>query len=208
MKQRARSQRGYTAVELMLALGLFAVGVSGIIAMQKVTVVSNSHAKNLAVATQIAEAWLDQLASDATLWTSPGASSATSDIDKTTWVKEAAGSNNGKWFLPTFSTARKFGRDFDALGAPLNDPDNARFCTQVRLTNLYDASGNAGAGRTTLSGNALLRAEVRVFWLRDGQPGIAKACSSVQTINTVAAAKDQYHFVYKVTGLRQHSSLK
>ena len=61
--RRARA-RGYTAVELMLSIGLFAIGVTGIIAMQKLTVVSNQHAKNLAIATNIAEAWLDQLATE------------------------------------------------------------------------------------------------------------------------------------------------
>ncbi len=207
MKRGQASKRGYTAVELMLALGLFAVGVSGIIAMQKLTVVSNSHAKNLAIGTQIAQAWLDQLATDATLWTSPAASNGVSDIDNTTWVKEAAGANGGKWFLPDYDSTRKFGRDFDALGVPKNDPDNARFCTHVRLTMLYTADGTS-AGRTTLPGDGLVRAEVRVFWLRDGQPALAKACSSADTIDTVAAATDKYHFVYKVSAVRQHSSTK
>ena len=59
MRLRAR---GYTMVELMMALGILAIGVSGIIAMHKVTVAANQHAKNLAVASHIAQAWQEQLA--------------------------------------------------------------------------------------------------------------------------------------------------
>ena len=60
--------RGYTIVELMMAITVLAIGVSGIIAMQKITVASNLHAKKLAIATQIARAWQDRLAVDASLW--------------------------------------------------------------------------------------------------------------------------------------------
>jgi hypothetical protein len=205
-----RRERGYTAVELMLALGLFGVGVSGIIAMQKLTVVSNQHAKNLAIATHAAEAWLDQLAADATLWNSPTKAGEADDIADTTWVENASGANDGLWFLPAWSDDLRFGAGFDALGAPLEDAANARFCAHVRLTTLYSATGAAAtaAGRETLAGNGLVRAEVRVFWLRDGAVAIGKACTEASAIGEVATATDRYHRVFKVTALRQHGSLK
>ena len=43
-------QHGYTAVELLMAISIFGIGVAGIISMQKVTAVSNAHSKNLAIA--------------------------------------------------------------------------------------------------------------------------------------------------------------
>jgi type IV pilus assembly protein PilV len=184
----------------MLALGLFAVGVSGIIAMQKVTLVSNQHAKNLAIATRVAEAWLDQLAADATLWDS------TLGIDATLWVINAKDAD-GLWQLPPWDGQRQFGPGFDALGAPIADGDNARFCTHVRLTSLFDqAGGESISGRQTLAGNGLARAEVRVFWLRDGAAPIDGACSNNDsgTIADVAAATDRYHQVFKVSAVRQH----
>lgn len=204
-----RRQRGYTAVELMLALGLFAVGVSGIIAMQKLTIVSNQHAKNLAIATKIAEAWLDQLAADATLWNSPTKPGELDDIGDTVWVENASGANDGVWKLPVWNDDLNFGRGFDALGAPLETADDARFCTHLRLTTLYSATGGAtGSGRETLAGNGLVRAEVRVFWLRDGATPIEKACSDEDTIDEVTAATDTYHRVYKVSAVRQHGSTR
>jgi hypothetical protein len=205
-----RRERGYTAVELMLALGLFAVGISGIIAMQKVTIVSNQHAKNLAIATHIAEAWLDQLAAEATIWNAPASSGQSSDLTDTTWVNAGLGSNNGVWTLPTpaYDAGRRFGRGFDALGAPVTDPTTARFCTHLRLTTLYQAEGLPVAGRTLLAGNGLIRAEVRVFWLRDGQTPVTQACSSAGSVATVVDSLDKYHSVYKVSAIRQHSTPK
>ena len=54
---KRRSQAGYTMVELMMALALLTVGVLGIVSLQRVTVVSNGHAKRLATAQRIAQTW-------------------------------------------------------------------------------------------------------------------------------------------------------
>jgi len=198
-----RWQRGYTAVELMLALGLFAVGVSGIIAMQKVTIVSNQHAKNLAIATRIAEAWMDQLAADSTLW------NATTGISSTLWVQGASGTTNGVWHVPAWDTNRDFGPAFDALGAPVQNAANARFFTHVRLTTLYAEEGGLINGRTVLADNGLARAEVRVVWLRDGATPIPDAFTNdADVIQAVADATDIYHRVVKVGAVRQHGSPK
>ena len=196
MKHRAR---GYTAVELMLALGLFAVGVSGIIAMQKLTIVSNQHAKNLAIATHIAQAWLDQLAADATLWTNLSTSFNSTVINATT---------DGAWQLPIWDDTRQFGPGFDALGAPTAAAADARFCTHVRLTTLHAPAGGVVNGRQLLANNGLARVEVRVFWLRDGAVPIANACSQQNTVSAVGDATDTYHRVVKVSAVRQHGRAK
>ncbi len=88
MNARLQRQRGYTAVELMMAIGIFGVGVTGIIAMQKVTSVSNQHAKNLSIATHIAESWLDMLATDAVTWNHPSPGNTAPDISQTTWLQK------------------------------------------------------------------------------------------------------------------------
>jgi prepilin-type N-terminal cleavage/methylation domain-containing protein len=186
-----RRRRGYTLVELMMALALFSVAILGIIAMQKVTVVSNAHAKNLAVAQRIAQAWAGQLEMEATTWRTvfgPG------------WL------NSGNvWQRPAYLPERAFGGAFDGLGNPLTDANvaQARFCTHLRMAWLYPQGMATG-------GNAMLRAEIRVFWLKDGETPLdstASMCSAAQTpvqAQAIGLATERYRFVYQTVGVRQH----
>jgi len=189
---RAR-QHGYTLVELMMALALFFVAMLGIISMQKITVVSNAHAKNLAIAERIAQSWGGQLEMDATTWR--GAFG-------TGFLNSAAA-----WQRPAYIGGRNFGAAFDALGNPLTDSGTdlakARFCTHVRMSWLYPTTMGVG-------GNAMLRAEIRVFWQRDGEAPLdstATMCSAVQTpaqATAIGLSAGSYYFVYQTVGVRQH----
>ena len=200
MRARLQRQRGYTAVELMMAIGIFSIGVTGVIAMQKVTSVSNQHAKNLGIATHIATSWLDTLATDAVMWNHPSATSPVPDLTQTTWLQlvSANASNANSWFLPLYSNQLGFGPAFDALGNPIDPdaaPNNIAFCSHLRLSWLY---------QPTSSGNGLIRAEVRVFWLRDGQSFAQNMCASAQAAN-VGAATQTFHFVQKITAIRENT---
>lgn len=193
--RRAGEQRGYTLVELMMALALFTVSVLGIISLQKLMVVSNAHAKNVSVAERIAQSWAAQLELDATRWR---ASTATTE-----WL----GGVDLGWIRPSHAPDDKnFGAAFDALGNPLSDtaPDlaRARYCTNVRLTTLYPPD-------LPVVGNGMLRAEIRVFWLRDGEPSLTVSgiCPMEMSVMDVGEATDRYHFIYHTTGLRQHLSI-
>jgi prepilin-type N-terminal cleavage/methylation domain-containing protein len=181
-------RRGFTVVELMIALTVFAIGVSGIIATQKVTVAANQHAKNLAIATSIAQAWQDQLAVDATLWRPDGTIG-----QGPKWLPKA----DGTWFRPDYDANRRFGAAFDALGDVVTDDagdlDRAHFCTHVRLTLLYAETG----------GNGLMRTEVRVFWRRDGGSGVSPVCGIDNTVDAIGADIDNYHFVYQTSAVKQ-----
>jgi prepilin-type N-terminal cleavage/methylation domain-containing protein len=198
MKHALRRARGYTAVELLIAISIFGVGVSGAIAMQKVTAASNMHAKNLAVATHIAESWIDMLATDAVSWNSPSvASGPTPDIGETKWLQKVVANANttNAWFLP--DTTLRFGPGFDALGNPVNpsvNPDDVRFCSHLRLSWLY---------QPTASGNGLIRAEVRVFWPRDGQGLTATTCTTGQ-VTAVGGNVQTFHFVQKISAIREN----
>ena len=201
MKTRQYRERGYTAVELMMAIGIFGIGVTGIIAMEKVTTVSNQHAKNLGIATHIAESWLDMLATDAVTWNHPSRDSPLPpDIGQTTWLQSVRANANtvNDWFLPAYSTVLAFGPAFDALGNPVNaavSPGSVAFCSHLRLSWLY---------QPTVSGNGLIRAEVRVFWLRDGQGFAQNMCAGDQVTN-VGAATPTFHFVQKITAIRENA---
>jgi prepilin-type N-terminal cleavage/methylation domain-containing protein len=205
MSARLHRQRGYTAVELMMAIGIFGLGVTGVIAMQKATTVSNQHAKNLGIASHIAESWLDMLATDAVTWNHPSPSNAAPDISQTTWLRAVTPNANtaNNWLLPAYSAILGFGPAFDALGNPLNpaapvdpaNPPNVAFCSHLRLSWLY---------QPTPSGNGLIRAEVRVFWRRDGQGFAQDMCDSGQIAN-VGSATHAFHFVQKVTAIRENT---
>lgn len=196
--------RGYTFVELLMSLSILTIGVGGVVAMQKVTVTSNQHAKNLALATAVSQAWVDELNADAVQWNHPSAERATSDLaSDTTWLGAVQGQAQD-WFLPSYSDARSFGPGFDAQGAPVDTTDddaaaNARFCTHLRLSWLYPEA-------TPVVGNGLIRIEVRVFWLREGQPSLGGVDLCSSAVADVGAATDRYHFVYAVSAARQNTA--
>jgi hypothetical protein len=188
-----RRRAGYTAVEVLMSLAVLAVGVVGIIATEKVTLAANVHAKNLAIATHIGQSWLGMLETDATLWGSNGS------LAPTTWLEQ--GENIPTWFRPTYNTVIGFGPAFDAIGNPLlqQNEEDAKFCVDLRLATL--TANNNGGG--------LVRAEVRVVWLREdgalGSAGVAAehACS-VEAVSVAAEAESRlFHFVFVSGGVRQ-----
>ncbi|MDX2056145.1 MAG: prepilin-type N-terminal cleavage/methylation domain-containing protein [Polyangiaceae bacterium] len=203
MKPRSRPllrHAGYTVVELMMAISLFAIGVTAIIALQKVTVTANQHAKNLAIATRIAQSWQEMLAADAVQWNHPSAQISSSDIDDTAWLKNV--SPTPAWFQPAWNDDLQFGPAFDALGNPVLLPTNAaqaNFCTHIRLSNLYpstEAEGNLG--------NGLIRTEVRVFWRRPGVDNNEAFCSNAILASAIGDKLQEYYFVYKASAVRQN----
>jgi prepilin-type N-terminal cleavage/methylation domain-containing protein len=198
VRRAGRRPRGYTLVELMMALALFAIAVLGIISMQKITVTSNGHAKNLAIAQRIAQSWATQLELDATTWNA--------NLANVSWLGGQNGVTLGIWSRPQFVVARGFGAAFDALGNPLTDDAlaQAQFCSNVRLTQLYADTPN-------VVGNGMMRAEIRVYWLRDGEQDVAppfcKARPSADEITKIEQSPGVYHFIYQAAGVRQHSAI-
>ncbi|MEO8903448.1 MAG: prepilin-type N-terminal cleavage/methylation domain-containing protein [Polyangiaceae bacterium] len=198
MNTRAR-KRGYTAVELMMAISIFGIGVAGIISMEKVTSVSNQHAKNLGIASHIAESWLDMLSTDAVMWNHPATGDPTpSDLGQTAWLQSVGANQDAaaNWTFPAESTALDFGPGFDALGNHVNltlNPGSAAFCSNIRLSWLYQPTQN---------GNGLIRAEVRVFWLRNGQTFTGDMCSAA-ALPRINGAATTFHFVQKITAIRE-----
>lgn len=195
-RQKRKRAGGYTLVELMLAFALLIVGVLGIVSMQKTAIVTNAHAKNLSTAQRIAQTWATQLQMDSNAWR-VGFNAA--------GVLEAP---SGVWQRPSFK-ADRIGAAFDAKGAPLSDTPadlaRARYCVNTRLSWLYN--------NTLVAGNGVVRAEIRVYWLREGQSvltptaGLCAANPNATTVAAIGQATTNYHFIYQTVGIRQRSQI-
>jgi len=197
-----RQSRGYTAVELMLALAVLTIGSGGIITMQRVTAQSNRHAKALTVATHIAQAWIDQLVSDSSQWQQSGS------FANTDWLDDPQSPQHPNtqpgWFRPAYSSTRSWGHAFDLAGNPqVTASRRTVFCTDIRFTWLYAEVGTASQG------SGLMRAEVRVYWARTGVAQLAiplgnSPCAWDPTQVDGAAGLSAYHFVNLSTAILQN----
>jgi len=188
-------RRGYTITELLMSLSVLAVGVAGVIAMQRVTLAANRHAKEVAIATRVAQAWADQLTADGMLWTVDASGNST--LANTAWLKKATPTDiTGTWFTPTYSDKLGVGPAFGALGQPVKDPTLGHFCANLRLAFLQSET-------TPTLGNGLLRGQVRVFWRREDAP--VSLSAPMNDICDVSLDTDlaSFHVVYVTTAIRQ-----
>lgn len=192
-------RRGYSAIEVMVAISLLAIASTGIFALQKVTITGNGRAKNLATASQIARTWIERLRSDAASWNYPAASHPNvvcsgavtpGCISGTTWLRNVSTPN--LWFKPATVVGRG-GAAFDALGNDVTDSGApVAFCTHARLNWLYP--------------DDLVRAEIRVFWLKEGGEGpLGGTLCAEAAPNTLGTAASlplaRYHFAYFTTSV-------
>lgn len=196
MSARSRS-RGYTVVELMMALAVFSAGVTGIITMQRTAVNANRTAKNVELAASIAQAWEAQLAADASMWRQ------TFDAN-TPFLRTINSGMDGAWQLPAYNAGRQFGSQFDSFGRATTDATQAYFCVHVRLTWLYWNTADV-AGTLGTAGNGTIRTDVRVFWPREGAERLENDCSdgTPGKVDAVADAVDKYYFVLQTGAVRQ-----
>ncbi len=176
-----------------MSLAILGVGASGVMAVQKATLLANTNAKNLATANFIAESWMERLRVDALTWNDPlGAPDLATD---TAWLKNATAAP--LWVIPA-TVLPAGGSNADVVGADtfLTDPAPiaaSAFCTQLRLT-LFDPT-------TLPSYRKLIRAEVRVVWARGGR---ALDCTTLNPAD--ATLRSDYGAVYLTSAVQQNTS--
>lgn len=168
LKRRAR--RGFTVVEVMMALVVLTLGGVGVIAMQKAVLIGNINARNMATANGIAQAWVERIRADAQSWNDQG---NVPDINQTAWLSAATAApptNGGGWFVPNsmnyLGSQPAGAASHDIMGADLLRAADitkfgTAFCTQVRLTRF----ANAPTGQLS-NFYKIVRIEVRVMWDR------------------------------------------
>ncbi|MBX3234044.1 MAG: prepilin-type N-terminal cleavage/methylation domain-containing protein [Labilithrix sp.] len=199
-RTRLRRERGYTVVEVMSAMTLFAIGAAGVISMQRVTIQGGDDARRMDIAVNIAHEWSARLHRDAAFWTRPSASFPDeNNLAQTTWLSGAAGldaTTLGPWTTPPLAgdhVGRSpafdlFGRDLPAAGG-----DPHIFCTQYRFRWITHPGATGASQRMT----ALLRAEIRVYYARLDEAPIVDCFGYDPEAN-----KPRLHFVHVTTAVR------
>lgn len=185
-------------VEVMSALGVLAIGAAGVLALQKATLLGSVNARNLAIANAIATTWAERLRVDALRWNDPGGvPDLTSD---TTWLRLSALETVEfpARVVPEESSQQEGAPAADMTGADFyaTTPGQPAFCTHLRFQPFTDLTG-APIWTT------LLRAEIRVFWDRSGNP--ITDCATLDPAD-VDNAPGQYGAVYLATSVRRNTS--
>ena len=194
-----RRRQAFTLVEVMVSLGIMTIAAMAIFALQQQLLRANAHARQITVATQIAQNWIERLKLDALRWNRAEAPTAT------TFLKNIGAPNAiGEFMtLPLAKPMRGgetrvmsnafdwYGQDLDTTTGP---PKGLVYCASYRLNWVF---GNM----------RVIRADVRVWWARDGIGTSIATDYSVckdegDALNPGGADYDRYHIVYLSTVLR------
>jgi hypothetical protein len=193
-------------VEVMMALAVLGIGGAGIISMQRTTILGNTRGRNLTTANAIAATWAERLRADAASWTVQR--SATGDVhsfndagwltnvgDTYETIEASPGGSppreEDEWIKPVAQgtmqpTAGVLGQDVDEA----TDPNAVGFCTHLRLTHILPR---------------VIRAEVRVLWLRHGGGGMWNTTGGLCDVDPADAGDhpERYHLIYLTTAILQ-----
>lgn len=204
---------GYTAVEVLMAMTVMAIGAAAVISMQRATIQGDLDARETDLANSIARTWVERLHKDAMQWTLPSSVNMTGNNFANAVL--LANNVNGTWFLPKAymgGTPETWSPGFDILGrdVPSTGPTGlaaAFFCANVRLTWLVPPALPTEPG--------LIRADVRVLWPRGlynsplggSAAGFCTPAVAAQVDPNVYALGQQppYHAIYLTTTLRENA---
>jgi hypothetical protein len=204
------ARRGYTAVEVMLAMTVLMIGSAAVMTMQKVSMQANLDARKLDIANSIMRDWMERLAADSTQWTLPVRNvNGAPNLVNTKWLNQPL----GFWTLPlpygawptSYPAAEGSSPAFDLLGRDLvaADAPNAVFCTHLMLNQLAVDQSLVAPNNVTL-----LQATVIVFWkkqLVNSSPAPAVNCTAYMDVATEEAANPgTWHIIYGTTAIRKN----
>jgi hypothetical protein len=195
-KTRSR-RRGYTAAEVIMAIGLFAVGGTSVIAMESASIQGNANARRMDQANAIASEWADRLLRDSSLW---GSTPPKLPVTGIPMLNTAAGFP--AWTNPPIPALANPGTSpaFDINGEEVlsggtgPQPANTIFCAQYQLQVMQT---DPTRGNTPV----MYRATIAVWWRRDlGAMSVAPLCGDPAFAPTTA----NYHVVYLTQMIREN----
>jgi type IV pilus assembly protein PilV len=210
-------------IEVLMGLAILAVGASGVIALQKVTVLGVTHGRNINTATSIAAAHLEALRADAQRWNS--LTDYMTDATLLQAVHPGTTVGPGNWTLPptAFPNDDEPGPGLgvsDITGATdEEDPEGppVAYCTHVRVTPIiYDPAAPRTGTAAQAQDALMLRLEVRTFWAKAGrevraecQPGFepvmtAGLAGDPIPVDGVSYTADDYGWIFLATAVRRN----
>ncbi len=167
---------GFTLIEVMMALAVLTVAAGALIGTQMLTARSNTQARQITIATEIAQTWAERLKLDAVSWTD------INGLASTTWLIDSTlGMNN--WINPQTVVANvlpaptrsfafdRYGRDIQLGGTDLF------YCVAYRFNWVVDPNLAPGS-------NPAMRVDIRVFWPREDTATVP-ACDVGPGLNPV-----------------------
>ncbi len=157
------AHRGFTMLEVSIALGLLFLGLLGMGALSAAAIRTNMEAQDRTAANNLLNRVLEELQVEALNWNDPAWRPATESENQVEFLPALRA-------LPLDTTGETvwldYGQRFTEAGArraythdlrpvnPRTDPELAKFCVHYKLT--------------WLNPNESARADVRVYWLRRG----------------------------------------
>ena len=155
---RTHRRRGFTLIEVMIAIGIMTVGSLGILSMHHAVSGANRSAHEMNTALAITERWIERVDRDSLSWSEPGLNSST--LTGTTYLAPLAATTTGtNWFTPAPAlSTESYG--FDYFGNDTSTASEIKYCTNLRLSWIRQGSS--------------ARVDIRTFCYRAGHmPGTA-----------------------------------
>jgi prepilin-type N-terminal cleavage/methylation domain-containing protein len=179
--------RGFTAVEVLIAMTIMVIGAAAIMSMQKASVLGNLDARKTDLANSIARTWVERLQRDSMQWTAP--SSGNPGPGGAFTGALLLNHLDAGWYLPNDYMGDGNSYLFDIVGRDLAVADIglAQFCVDVQLT--------------TLVANELFRVQVRVSWPRGINSAPAGFCT---TALPAIPNMTLYHAIYVTTAIKEN----
>lgn len=192
------AQAGYTLIEVLASVAVLGTGLLGIMAMQGATVAANRRGQELTTASNIARAWQERLRRDSIQWNYPSYGNPISNINNTWYLTTLLTVPTTNWVLPVQPAGLPAGTPLESAGADWwgndvsIDAANLYFCTHVRLTRLIN--------------DELVRADVRVWWFRQGgvRPATYVRCAAGADREAMGADTTNVRWVYMTQTLDRH----
>jgi len=199
-------RQGFTLVEVMVSLGVMTIGAMALLAMQGQITRANIRARDVTIATQIAQNVIERVKLDALAWNNVTVTPATDLANAPLLLPIVSGTRGAFQTLPVRSstlggTTRVLSNAFDFAGddVSLVDPSEAvlaqvRYCASYRLSWVY---ANFRA----------MRVDVRVWWAKEASGRVlltdfASCADNGVDLDPGGTFFNDYHVVYLSTVIR------